>query len=681
MIKAGRTLVGIGMAAIALALPAGAAATDCALPGSMDSSMNPIPLIDVTGHIPQSLNGDYVQIPFDVPADVTAIQIRYAYDQPGATSNDPGICGSGPNTLDMGVYQPQQAGETYWTQADSRGWSGSAVKNIAISEDGFNSDSAYNASRKAFFPGYTTRAYQPGPMPQGRWALELGAGWIDPGVAAAGIQYHVQVSYSTDSSWSAHPPTDAPYDGSVVENPAAGWYAGDLHVHGEMEPGNATRTQTFNVGFGAPPTGGGLDFITQVDHNNDITRDDLGTYQSLYPGKLIIPGVEETTYHGHFMNSGSGSLADFHTDPIYALSNPTSDPDVDPVADKVRDAVPPSQFFGDIQDAGGYTEINHPTIFQSAPSVCRGCFWDYTDAETDFSKVNAVEIQNGPEGIAGGVAPNPFTVPAIAYYEHALDSGARIAAVGGSDDHQGGGATGPTDSPVGSPATMVHASALSEAAVVDAIENAHTYVKLFGVSSPTIDLTAAVPGSQAAEIGDTASGPSAGFTATVSGASATGRTGSFALVELKDGAPIATVPFSGDGVTDSFSATGNGRYALEVTRTDGAYAFIEDYSSPIWFISNKVKLLSPKLNAQKGTGAVRAKVPGPGKLVLSGKDAKKGKFTAKKAGTVTMPVKLTKSAAKSLDRKGKLTLKLKIAYTPTGGTTATKSTKLTLREK
>ncbi len=673
------------MAAAAMALAPGASATDCGLPASLDSTMNPSPLLDVTGFIPQSLNGDYVQVPFTVPSGVTAIQIRYSYDQPGATTADPGICGSGPNTLDMGVYGPKQAGETYWHQGESRGWSGSAVKNIAISADGFNSDSAYNGNRKGFFSGYTTRAYQPGPMTAGTWAVELGAGWIDPSVNTAGIQYHVQVAYSTDSTWTQHAPDDDPYDGSIVANPSSGWYSGDLHVHGEMEPGNATRTQTFNLGFGAPPTGGGLDFITQVDHNNDITAQDLGSYQAAHPDKLIIPGVEETTYHGHYMNSGSGILSDFHTSSIYLLGNPTANPDVDPANDLKRGAVAPSQFFSQIQQAGGYTEINHPSTAKDAPAACRGCAWTYSDADTDFSKVDAVEVQNAAEGWVGDTAPNPFTPDAIAYYEHALDSGAHIAAVGGSDDHKGGEATGFADSSVGSPATMVHASSLSEGDVVDAIRQDHTYVKFFGVSSPTIDLMAKTKGSPDAGIGDTASGPSAALTATVSGASSTGRSGAFELDLLKDGQVMQKFPFTGDGTTKNVTVKDDGRYALQVTRTTGsgpsALTFVEDYSSPIWFVSNAVKVLSPKTNPKKGTGAVRAKVPGPGKLVLSGKGTKKGKFTAKKAGTVKMPVKLAKSSQTTLKRKGKLTLKLTVAYTPTGGKTSKTPAKITLRKK
>jgi hypothetical protein len=666
-----------GLGALLLA-PGAAQAMDCGLPGSTDPTMTSTPL-DVTGSIPQSYNGDYVQIPFTVPANTTAIRVRYSYDQPDPNNPGQSMCGSGPNTLDMGVYSPKQAGETYWTSADSRGWSGSAVKDLAISTDGFTDDSTYNTSRKAYVSGYTTRAYRPGPIQAGAWAVELGMGWVDPS-DTDGVQYHVQVQTTTDTTtWTHHPPpVNDSYDPTRVGNSNAGWYAGDLHVHGEMEPGNATRTQMFAAAFGAAPAGGGLDFVSQVDHNNNITEDTLRQYQDAYPSKLIIPGVEETTYRGHFMNTGSSSLADFRTTPIYAI-DPNVSNDLAADATPVRTAMPPSQDFADIQAAGGYTEVNHPTIFQTAPSACRGCAWNYTDQETDFSKVNAIEIQNGPPQI--GSAFNPFTSTAIDYYNHALDSGAHIAAVGGSDDHQGAGGSGVTYSPVGTPATMVDASKLSEQAVINAIKGAHTYVKLYGVSSPTIDLTAKAPGAGTAGIGDSVSGPSATFTATVSGAASTGRPGTVALVELKNGTATKAVPVTGNSFTKTFNATGSGRYSIEVTRTVGSANYIEDYSSPIWFTSSDFDFSKPVIDAKKGTGKVVVKVPDAGKLSMKGKGTKTSKATAEKAGKVSLPVKLTGDSKKKLNKQGKLKLKLSVTYTPTGGAAYSQKTSITLKKK
>ena len=119
------------------------------------------------------------------------------------------------------------------------------------------------------------------------------------------------------------------------------------------------------------------------------------------------------------------------------------------------------------------------------------------DAETDYSKVDAVEIQNGPADLNTGTPNppvNPFTATAIAFYENLLASGRHVAAVGSSDSHQGGTADGILGSPIGRAATVVHASELSRAAIVAGVKADHTYVKLYGSDGPEIRMTGTSPG-------------------------------------------------------------------------------------------------------------------------------------------------------------------------------------------
>lgn len=667
----------------ALLAPAAASATDCGIPGSADASFANTAL-DTTGTIAQAKAGGYLQIPFDVPVGTTAIRVRYSYDQPG------GGCGGSPNTLDMGVYEPRDSGETVFGADESRGWSGSAVKDLAIAVNGFTSDAVYNPARKAFVHGNTTRAYRPGPIPTGTWAVELGIAYVDPS-DVNGIDYHVRVETSTSGDWSNSPYSPSGYSAAAV-NGQAGWYAGDLHVHGEQEPGNATVTQTLKRAFDPPGAGGsGLDFVTLVDHNNQVQHDNLATYQAAYPGKLVIPGTEMTTYEGHYNNQGKAPFVDFRAGPIY---QPTGPPPYANITDggiaQVRGEVPPSQAFAQIQSNGNWTQINHPSIFRNAPSLCRGCAWSYSDAETDFSRVDAIEVQTGPAAIPQPTptAANPYTADAIAFYETALAAGNHIAAVGSSDDHQGGGATGPTDSPVGSATTMVYASELSEQAITDAIKGDHTYVKLFGNSGPAISLTASAPGQPDAIIGGTIAGSDASLTATVSGAAATGRSGSWSLVLLKDGAAAETVPFSGDGVTHTFTASGPGRYSIKVVRSDLAIDYVEDYSSPIWVTegaakpSNDFKIKKLKLNKKKGTGTLSVQVPGGGQVKLAGKGLKKASKRASGATTVKLPVKPSSKQLKSkLAKKGKAKVKATVTFSPDGGDPATQKTKLKLLRK
>jgi hypothetical protein len=649
------------LALIALALvPAAASATDCAIPGAADPTMGNA--VDFQGDVPPGKAKGFLEIPFQVPPGTTAIRIRYSYDQPG------GGCGGSPNTLDMGVYEPKPAGTDYWPISSSRGWSGSAVKNFAIAVNGFSDEATYNPSRKAYVQGRTTRAYRPGPIPAGEWAVELGLAYIDP-ADTDGVHYHVRVETSSDGIWSNDPYAPSGYSSAPVRT-TPGWYAGDLHVHGEQEPGNAPMSQTFARAFDSISAGGaGLDFVTLVDHNNNVAHDDLARYQQHNSNNLIIPGVEMTTYRGHYNNEGKAPLLDFRSGPIYDASQ-----------QQVRGEVPPAQTFAAIQDEGNWAQINHPSIFKAAPSFCRGCAWSYDDAETDYSKVDSIEIQTGPAGIpfSAPTATNPFTAEAIAFYEHALDAGFHIAAVGSSDDHQGGGATGPFDSPVGSATTVVHADDLSEQAITAGVKADHTYVKLFGNDGPDIRLAADVPGKPEAIIGDSVSGSSAKLVARVTNASESGRPGQWRLVLLRNGEPSQSVPFSGDGVEKTFSASGSARYALEVVRTNGGVDFVEAYSSPIWFTKSSLKFGKPKRNERRGTATLPVRVPGPGVVKLAGKSLAQAKKTTAEGGEVKLKVKPRGKLEQRLRKDGRGTAVVKATFIPDGGDPAKKTKRIRL---
>jgi len=660
-----RTRMRLGCGALAtaaaLAAPSAATALDCPLPGSPGTGMSPA--LDVTGQLEPSRTGGYLQIPFTVPPGTRAIQVRYSYDNQNDTCSGPNN-----NTLDMGVYEPKaNPSSPVFEQSDRRGWSGSAVKNLAIAENGFTDEGTYDAGRKAFVDGYTTRAYEPGPIAAGEWAVELGIAYVDA-ADADGISYHVEVSTSSDPVWGSDPYlASGPPDPTVNSTP--GWYTGDLHVHGEQEPGNATMSSTFAAAFG--PGGAGLDFVTLVDHNNDVAHDDMRTQADLYPDDLVIPGTEVTTYRGHWNAQGSSGFADFRGGPIYTPSA-LSPPIPDSALTEVADAALPKDQFGPIRAGGGWTQINHPTIFRDAPAVCRGCFWNYPDDETDFSTVDAIEIQTGPAGIPHGspTAPNPFTATAIEYYEHALASGAHIAAVGSSDDHQAGGATGPFDSAVGEGATVVHAGGLDRADIIAAVKGDHTYVKPFGPSAPDLTLEATNESGERAIIGDSLSGRSLTLAATVSGAAGTGRAGSWELTLLRDGAPVESVPVTGDGIAEEWDATESGRYSIELTRT-ATSEYVEGYTSPIWLDrtdnpDNRFQVGDAK--RRSGVTILPVQVPGPGRLRLKGAKIATRHVQPDDATTIRLEVTpVRRRTVERLRRRGMVRVRTRIRYQPTGG--------------
>ena len=90
-----------------------------------------------------------------------------------------------------------------------------------------------------------------------------------------------------------------------------------------------------------------------------------------------------------------------------------------------------------------------------------------------------------------------------------------------------------------------------------------------------------------------------------------------------------------------------------------------------------------KKNQGKGIAKLTVKVPDAGELDLAETkkvEADDDKF-AVAAGTAKLLVKPNGKARKKLDKKGKVTVKAKVTYTPDGGEPYTKSKKITLLER
>ncbi len=95
--------------------------------------------------------------------------------------------------------------------------------------------------------------------------------------------------------------------------------------------------------------------------------------------------------------------------------------------------------------------------------------------------------------------------------------------------------------------------------------------------------------------------------------------------------------------------------------------------------SNQFRFGKVKLNKKRGTATVAVILPGAGVVRLVGsKKVKKGSKAAKRAGTVKLVVKARGKALRSLKRKGKVKVKAKFTFTPTGGTSASRTKALKL---
>lgn len=650
-----RRLLALSCAATAAALAGPAAASaECTLPNA-NSGFVAETTEDFDGpNFTVSQAESFVQIPFSVPAGTTAIRVRYCYDNP---------LPAGPsNTLDIGLFEPKPAGQAYWDLDQRRGWSGSSRRDIVVAVNGFSSTAVYEAEggdgdRNVSDTQTTTRAYKPGQIPAGQWAAELGLAAIGGPPDLDGVDWDMQVQTTTSPAWADDPYVPNPYTPNVAK-PGSGWYEGDFHVHGEQEPGNASTRETLDHAFNAQ----GIDFVTLVDHNNDVARGELGRYQPDYPGKLVIPGVEVTTYDGHFNNQNQQAFVDYRTGPIYELDDAAN------VLVERRGPVPPAPLLARASESGGFGQINHPTTFPESiyGPLCRGCAWDYTDAETGYANVDAVEVHNGiPEF---GPAPNPFTDTAIGFYEDALATGSHIAAVGSTDAHDAS-ETSNTQAAVGQVVTAVYAPSLSQGAITRAVKADRTYVKVFGADGPDLRVTGTCPGGASVILGGTVKGPRAKLRMRVFGAGpGATRPGTYEVRILRNGSEeVAAAEVTSDAFYFSHTVMQGGRYTIEIARLTVPEK-IEVYSSPIWFKRTKscdrFRVLGYAGNPRRGSGVLRVRIPGAGKVRLGGRGVQTVVRRPSRARPLRLPVDLEGSQKGRLARQGRLRVPVRVTWDP-----------------
>lgn len=219
--------------------------------------------INITVTPADKANTPFLDIPFQLPAGVTRLDVSFDYTR----GND---C-----ALDIGILDSRAT--DYPTRTGFRGWSGSARNAFFVATD-------------AATPGYYA-----GPMPGGVWKLLLGMYRVpESGVA-------VRLALVADA---------APRGAFAAAKPAAprreqpGWYRGDLHCHTyhsdakgapELLAENARRQ--------------GLDFLAVTDHNTTSQWQYFGPRSS--EELVFLPGMEVTTYRGHANIFGLAEWIDF----------------------------------------------------------------------------------------------------------------------------------------------------------------------------------------------------------------------------------------------------------------------------------------------------------------------------------------------------------------------------------
>ncbi|MDE0346560.1 MAG: CehA/McbA family metallohydrolase [Boseongicola sp.] len=205
----------------------------------------------------------FLEVPFQLPSDVTRLDVGFEY----AKAED---C-----ALDIGILDSRAT--DYPTRHGFRGWSGSARNEFFVATD-------------AATPGYYA-----GPMPPGAWKLLLGMYRVpDSGVA-------VRLPLKADAT---------PREAFAAPRPATprrdhpGWYRGDLHCHTHHSD---ARGAPELLAEGARLAG--LDFLAVTDHNTTSQWGYFGPRSS--EDLVFIPGMEITTYRGHANVFGLSEWIDF----------------------------------------------------------------------------------------------------------------------------------------------------------------------------------------------------------------------------------------------------------------------------------------------------------------------------------------------------------------------------------
>ncbi|MCA9833868.1 MAG: PHP domain-containing protein [Thermomicrobiales bacterium] len=218
-------------------------------------------------------------IPFAVPAGVTQMHISISYND--RIDSSPMLKGG--NTLDIGLFDPLGYASG---SPGFRGWSGSNKTEITIAED------------------WATPPYRGGKIEPGDWYLLLGSYKTGPN----GLTADVTVEFNSTYPAPERPPLPALATLRRGELPAPvepNWYRGDLHMHTVYSDGDSYPHELTVAAYEL-----GLDFYGITDHNRAQSPVPLVPHGDGWP--ILIPGVEVTSYAGHFnVWGGSDSWYDF----------------------------------------------------------------------------------------------------------------------------------------------------------------------------------------------------------------------------------------------------------------------------------------------------------------------------------------------------------------------------------
>lgn len=279
-----------------------------------------------------SARDPFVEVPFEVGDDATAIEVRYRHD-----------AGS---IIDLGLLDPRIG--PFPSVDGFRGWSGGARDHVVLT------------------PTVATPGYLPGPLTRGTWRVLLGLASVAPD--GCEVQVEVTVHRAAPPDVPGRPPPQGAAradpedrarrdDADTVEH---GWYRADLQSHSHHSDARGSLLDLRTMALAR-----GLDVLAVTDHNTISHHAPLDALRT--PALLWVPGMELTTYRGHANVWGVDGWIDFRV---------RSDDDV-------------TTLLRHVHERGGVLSINHP---KHSPG-CIGCDWAYPSVP---SGVDCLEAWQGP---------------------------------------------------------------------------------------------------------------------------------------------------------------------------------------------------------------------------------------------------------------------------------------------
>jgi hypothetical protein len=317
-------------------------------------------VVVLQGRFDREHEKQYAHLPFEVPPGVRALQVHYDYSD--RIPSDPLL--SGGNTLDIGLFDPRGIAPS---SPGFRGWSGSNKLDFSVTDT------------------CATPPYLSGPISPGVWNVLLGPYKVGP----RGCEYRVEITFSQDPGTLRPRPAEVhaqPPDLAPVAEP--GWLRGDLHCHTLHSDGDSWPADMLGQAVRR-----GLDFLGVTDHNQVGHHADYAAVRGEHL-PIVLPGVEVTTYAGHWNAWGTDRWWEFR----------------EPTAEAV------SRSMQAAAASGALVSVNHPKPY--------GPPWEYADV----IGYHAVEVWNGSWERLNHVA--------LAWWERQLRAGRRLVALGGSDMHQ-----------------------------------------------------------------------------------------------------------------------------------------------------------------------------------------------------------------------------------------------------